>query len=614
MNIWLLRLSILLLLSVAFFAPANIPNSVFISKQVGLWLVVGFTTIFASIKFGCGNNQDNNIKSVDIVVVMFLMIIPISFSLVDSFQNITQILVNVSLGLIYINTRILSFNFKKTICLNVILESTTTILIIQLVIVLGQSLNFIPRYAPGISSTGMFFNSGPFAIFTMSLAVINWSVFLKYLLKGHKGYAIFNLIVFLFSCYFIILSFSRSAWLGGISGILVCSTFLFFNHYKIKINSFKYPVYKLLLFIVGIGIVPFSIWLFNFNQSSASGRFLIWRSSLLLIKDYWAMGVGNGNFAPSYINYQAKFFEETIDNVKKYGDLAGDIRFSFNDMVTIFCENGFSSFFLFIFLLCKIVSALRSTLKDNNITIVFFAMAIFCSLVVIIIAGLTAYPLSVIPIAILFWLLVGIMVFIVDSNSSRYNKYWFPKKNWTRVVLFIIGISFFSYGIVMYKNYIEFDKIKSISNAKVRLEKLNSLYPLLKNDAVFLEELGENYIEIKAYEKAILPLKRALMLSPYKKLYFSLGFCYEELGYYEMARQQYFVVHKAIPNLIQPRFQLAKLEFRRGNYSLFEKMAVKTLNYIPKINSNEVIEMKQQLNLLMIKAKVLEKISSKHRY
>lgn len=612
MNTWLLKLSLLLLLSIAFFAPIKIPNSAFIGKEIGLWLSIGITILFASIKFWLSENTFD-IKVVDIAVTVFLIVIPVSFSLIDSFQNTPKILISVALGFVYISSRVFASGLKKNVCVNIIIECTTTILMVQMLIALGQQFNVISHYAPGISITGMFFNSGPFAIFTMALTIINWSLFLVNVMSGNKRYAIFHLIIFIIACNFILLSLSRSAWLGGIIGILVSSTFLFLNHYRIKIFSVIIPAHKLLLSSVGLGAIPFSIWIYTLKESSVSGRLLIWEASASLIKDYWMMGVGTGNFASYYINYQAKVLEKMVENVQLYNNIAGDTRFSFNDMINFFGENGILSLILFVFLCFKMVSILYVSIKQNRKSDIFFGTIILSPLVVIIVSGLTSYPLTIIPIAILFWSLYGIMISMENVPNTKIIEYSYRFKVFTTSLLVIVGTMFLAYGTLMYKKYVEFGKVKSIPNAMTKIKELNSLYTFLSYDAIFLEELAMSNIEGRNYRQAISNLERAIKLSPYKELYFNLGYCYEQLGDFDMAKQQYMLIQKAIPNLIRPRFLLAKLEYNRGNIDLFKKLASSTMAFQPKVESKEVYDLKQELNLLLVKVNMIDKSSSKKR-
>ncbi|TCC96565.1 O-antigen ligase family protein [Pedobacter hiemivivus] len=593
LNIWLFRISSVLLLFNAFLVSTKLPNGLFSAKELGLWFASGIICVFAISKILFTKNYKLQIKKLDVIICSYLILLPLlSLCFTKIAINYSAILSQIALGFSYVSIRILCVNIRTVVLVNMLIELIVLLLCFQLVIAVAQHFLLIPSYYPKFGATGMFFNPGPFAIFITALTVFIFPVFLHQVINKKYLNAAFYAILMMISTYFIINSLSRSAWLGGLAGLFIGGIMFLLVKFKWKIS--KKPIWLILIICLLIAL-PFCFWLYQYKADSATGRILTWKVTALMIKDHWPTGVGIGNFPANYIGYQANFFHKSVKNIQNLGNLAGDNRYPFNDILHIFAESGIIGIVLFIALFFTCTQIIIKSYQQQKKDIVLLALNTAASLVAIFVAGLTSYPFSMLPIAILFWLLIAILV-------SATTRKLIPKNNGNALQKFVlVSALFIASSIFLYNGfnklyaYKKWMNIISTTNKDEKLDDLLLLAKPLNNNSDYLNDIAQIYKNRKQYNKAIVYLKRANSFSPYKGYYYSLGDCYERIGEYEKAIMQYKKVGGAIPNLIKPKYLLAKLHYNRKDYVTFKKLAIETIQFKPKINSEEVSEMKQNL-------------------
>lgn len=175
-----------------------------------------------------------------------------------------------------------------------------------------------------------FGNTGIFAIFLSVSSLL----FISHL---PKKISFLKKSIFFFICltniFFIIYLKSRTAFLIFLI-FTVGYCYFFLNNGKRK----KY--YFVIIFFVGIT----SIFLLSlYKQKSTEGRLLIWKSSLVLLKEHFFLGTGFNTFPSVYPLYQGKYYElgkMTSDEIL----LADSTITAFNEPLQIFCELGFIGF------------------------------------------------------------------------------------------------------------------------------------------------------------------------------------------------------------------------------------------------------------------------------
>lgn len=507
-----------------------------------------------------------------------------------------NIAVHVAYGFVYFSLRVLVIDLKPVDLANALAEVLVTVFCLQLLIAIAQYSNFMPSYHIAFEVTGMFFNPGPFAIYTSSLIAFVSVLWLIKLLQKQYDWLVFYTLILNIGVYFVALSLSRSAWMGLFVSVFISSLAILIVNYEAFFRRNKILVWLCALVFILV-LFPVGIFLYDMKVDSANGRGLIWNATGLMISDSWDRGVGIGNFAAEYIHYQASYFNQSDDNHEKYGQLAGDSRYAFNDLLQTFAESGLIGLLLFLSIIISLffISIRFIRLHKSKHWAILLICGGMAPIIVILVAGLTAYPLQMVPISILFWFLVAILVSVQPAMESYTLK---------RVRAVFLGIVFtlssglyFYYFKVKTQAYIQWmDEEKKETK---EMDKLVVNYPLLNNSSYYLLSIGNGYMDQKEYGKAIIYLKRAVQYSPAKEFYYALGECYEKQGNMQEAEKVYTLVQQAIPNLLKPHYLIAMMYFNNGNIKTFRVKAQEALNFKPKINNAEVAEMKQELNRLL---------------
>src|SRR5690606_22455530 len=262
---------------------------------------------------------------VDLLALAYLLLIPFFHFLFYSIV-IGSIAVYVAYGLIYFSLRLLIGDLKTVELVNLLTEVLIMVYCFQLLIAIAQHVNLMPSYYPMFGATGMFFNPGPFAIFTSALIAFVYVLWFNKLLQKQYGWLVFYTLILSLGVYFVALSLSRSAWIGLFVSTSLSSIVILFVHYEAFFRKYKIQIRASALICILV-LIPISLFLYEMKEGSADGRRLVWKSTGLMISDSWDTGVGIGNFAPEYIHYQAAYLSKESDNLERYGQLAGDSRY-----------------------------------------------------------------------------------------------------------------------------------------------------------------------------------------------------------------------------------------------------------------------------------------------
>ncbi|MDI9877793.1 O-antigen ligase family protein [Flectobacillus longus] len=241
---------------------------------------------------------------------------------------------------------------------------------------------------------GSLYNSGLLGIYLGILFVSALVSSKKNLtFHSHNQYHAFNTVRYLTLILTgILLPFtgSRTAWVGVMGGII---TFLlqqsqFIHRFR------KLPVVLKNFSIIIIGIIAYSVslQLYYLKENSGFGRFLIWKVSLLNLKDNPIFGTGVNSFANNYFTYQAQYF--SIDRSFKEQWVAGSVTYAFNDFLQLAVEYGIVGLLLFISIFIFILRGTKST----------YLAVVVTSLL----TGLSYYPLENIATQLHWFIFLGI--------------------------------------------------------------------------------------------------------------------------------------------------------------------------------------------------------------
>lgn len=261
-----------------------------------------------------------HLSLVDILILSFV-ITGVVITYYNNQEVSTKLILFILLFVSYLYFRFYSYLHKSSGYFLTI--SFILIAMIEAVWGLRQLYGFSHSNHSLFSTTGSFFNPGPFAGY-IALAL---PMYLYYILNDWRisnrefnrrlfpFYIRLGVSVIAFITVMLILpaTMSRASWLSAIAGCSFIGIYWGGEKYNVFDGIKTYIKHnKLKIFTIGITVILLIIFvcstLYNLKKDSADGRLLIWKTSLKIISEH-PMGVGLGNFSGSYGEQQAEYFE-----------------------------------------------------------------------------------------------------------------------------------------------------------------------------------------------------------------------------------------------------------------------------------------------------------------
>ena len=457
--------------------------------------------------------------------------------------------------------------------------------------------------------TGSFFNPGPYACFLAIGLCVAFSRLLKcrkikYFFCGqYRKNILFLRIdwVVAWTCLVIAIlllpaTMSRSAWLASVGG---CGVVAWREGYLPEIKkrvSFVIPrgrwriaVGCFILFLLLAGV-------YVLKKDSADGRLLIWKISLLAMCDQPALGVGLGHFGGIYGNTQAAWFasgkatfqEEYVADIPEYG---------FNEYLQMGVELGGIGLSLFMLVLVIAYRHLFHIRGKEGVIGGLTCWGIFAWF---------SYPLSVLPLVVT---LVMLLALSSPSVSLRSRKL-----NWEGIALIciclLLTVANVPGGKEWREAYAAWREEQTYFNMKIyegTVDHYTRLYPLLRDEPRFLFEYGQCLCRTGKYDVSSRVLKEAALLSGDPMFYNILGKNAQALGRYDDAAGYFRHAARMVPNRLYPLYLLACLYFDTGQTEKACEAAFLLLQKEPKIKSDAVREMKNEVKKRLEKVNTVKK-------
>lgn len=181
------------------------------------------------------------------------------------------------------------------------------------------------------------------------------------MLEGKRLKILYNILLFILFAFNLLMSFTRGSWVGFGLGLLL----LFFIRYKKGLISLPF-------IFGGALLVPYIrnriLSIFSFSNLTNNERLKLWKTGIIMFKEHFWTGVGNGNYLYRYTEY-----------VKKYKDLyLGRWKFSVhNSYIKMFAELGIFGGILFIGIYLMLFYLVYYTYKNSR-KYNLYALAFLC--------------------------------------------------------------------------------------------------------------------------------------------------------------------------------------------------------------------------------------------
>ena len=380
---------------------------------------------------------------------------------------------------------------------------------------------------------------------------------------------------------------SRAAWIAIVAGML----FLLRPAFR-KLAKPKVFILIPVMFIAGLWV---SSKLYYLKKDSADGRLLIWTVSWNMLSEKPATGFGPNGFRKNYMLRQGQYFKNHPDS--PWTDLAGDVISPFNEFLKIGVEQGFTGF-LFVSGILYAAFSRRSRRKLNPDETNSIQL-IESLLITLLVFSCFSYPFSYIQFQMMFLLCLAGLADIQPAKEYRVPE--IVRK--TAAGLAIAGCIALLYPLQNYSQAVgRWNRAVMIlpRNKDPALEEFELLYPLLKQNALFLSVYGRIIFQSERYTESAVLLEKAMeMHASYYTILF-LGESYVKIGEYEKAQTAFETASYMIPSSFWPHYDLAKLfmeqkDYRQAKMKVKEVLIKKIKNDNPKVDRMRR-EMQELLN------------------
>ncbi|MFC1645279.1 O-antigen ligase family protein [Patescibacteria group bacterium] len=208
--------------------------------------------------------------------------------------------------------------------------------------------------------------------------------------------------IFLAMLVTLFLTYSYAAWLA-----IILSVTITLSIKKLSTQALR----KILTALFLVGILLFFSQISNqkfldiitFNErSSLSSRMMIWKSTLKIINDNWLIGIGPGNFQPTYLSYQ-KYFTPYLEWA---------VPHPHNIFAAFWLNSGLLGFFSFLILIYIWVKTLFKKIKKDTTASTFSLF--LCIILYILMHGIfdTTYWKN--DLSIIFWIIFSLGYYSKD--------------------------------------------------------------------------------------------------------------------------------------------------------------------------------------------------------
>lgn len=444
-----------------------------------------------------------------------------------------------------------------------------------------QLYGYVPSNHSLFAITGPFYNPGPYSGYVAVIFCVAMGCWLR--AKGFLRYVWF-LAMALMGCI-LPAGMSRSAWIAILVGGIWMLTIHYHWHKRLK-TFFKEHPYKSMFATTALCIClcAAGYFMFQLKSDSAYGRLFIWKNTCTAISEAPLFGHGPGSFPMVYGKAQAEYFAKG-DYTETEERVAGSPEYAFNEILQLWIEGGL--------LLVLLVGTFYLVVFQNGYMNRILGTCI--ALIAILCFSMFSYPLQILPCAILLVLIASIC--ICNDTITK-----LPQKS--TIILSFIFVCISLGGVYILKDTMKFseywyksDILYANKAYKEASRGYSMLYKQFKHNPSFLFVYAKSLIIQKRYLKADSILQRLQMVSCNPMVFCLQGDNYQEMKDYQKAEEAYQQAVMLLPSRIYPYYLLAKL-YSIPEYKDEEKMMEMrniVLHKKPKVQSGAIEEMRNEI-------------------
>ena len=269
--------------------------------------------------------------------------------------------------------------------------------------------------------------------------------------------------------------------------------------------------------------------------------------------------------------------------------MAGSPEYGFNEYLQVGVEFGLVGLALFLGIVGSAIwQAASSKNQGSN--------AVISSIAALLVFSLFSYPFQVLPLCMVAMILLAMLG--NETNQKRIKT-----RNHLGIRLFSLGLLGLSLCCIQGRNekreaYAQWAEERTYFNMNIFEETVDhyrSLYPQLKKEAVFLFEYGQCLAKTEKYHESNRILSEGVQRSSDPMFYNIMGKNYQALKQYSEAEKAFRQAQNQIPHRLYPYYLMAKMFFESGQTEKGLDAARQLLVKEPKVMSEAVREMKQEI-------------------
>ena len=339
---------------------------------------------------------------------------------------------------------------------------------------------------------------------------------------------------------------------------------------------------------------------FDEKDPSINTRFLIWKTTLEMIRDRPIFGSGIGTFKMNYLDYQAEFLKDNPYYVK-YSGKAGEAH---NEYMQMWAEIGIIGLGIFIGIILMFYSLIIDYFKKNDndkekIIVFGLILGITCFLI----HCLFTFPLHVPALGVTFFALLGLTVIytrkinLPKTDSDNRQKEFKLKNEGIKIALTILVLVFMIWviNLVAIKPYIaELYYFKGMrynvdKNYTKSLPNLQFAVKLDPYNGRILHALGTTYYNLNIFSKAEEILQEAKKYMIDVNTFYILGLNYSKLNMFEKAEKEFEHAIYLDPKFTEGHHYLGLLYFQQGDYNGAIEQWNKILEIEPNFSNKYIV-------------------------
>lgn len=321
-------------------------------------------------------------------------------------------------------------------------------------------------------------------------------------------------------------------------------------------------------------------FLYRVDIESSQGRWMVWQLSAPMLIENPFTGIGHGNYATEYLNYQSRWFQHKGHQSHTWK--AANLKQAHNEFFQSFFEGGLPGGLLFLFLWLYPLFHYWKNKSKLNLTDV----ALFAILAAILCHSLVDSPLHVLPVTIIAYFILGITPLpVAHLRSDKFSSAF---------AMSLVSVSFFVsvvFQFVMaYPGQWHWKKGVIAAESfswKIAADYYQQALEYLPDEGELHYHMGSALVIQVAPSRGLVHLNQALKNFNDRNIWLSMSLAYIELKQYEKAEENALAVLSMFPDHLAPHLLLGEIYYYTGQENKSKESLLKCIKQQTSVQSDQ---------------------------